>query len=218
MPRVTAARTGPYPAFMSSEEPGADERWQDLMRSMDPVANLNALADVWRDAATSSERVVGSFIGTTDTDEPGTSGSGSGPSSRDVFADFERSVDQVSEAAKRFFAQMPFGLHDEATAKSRPTSVAVLDGVGTTEISLPGLDPWATDLMGHDGERLPANSVTLRRTADLGAPSNRDEASFIVKVTVPEATSIGVFHGQILLTGDPGFVLPLTVRVHGSDE
>ena len=209
---------------MSSEEPGADERWQDLMRSMDPVANLNALADVWRDAAASSERVVGSFVGNADDapggpmgPETGASDNGSGPSGRDVFADFERSVDQMGEAAKRFFAQMPFGLADDAGPKTRLASVAVLDGVGTTEISLPGLDPWATDLMGHDGNRLAADSVTLRRTADTGAPGNGTEASFIVKVVVPEDTPIGVFHGQILLTGDPAFVLPLTVRVHGSD-
>lgn len=203
---------------MSSEESGADERWQDLMRSMDPVANLNALADVWRGAATSSERVVGNFMGSAEGSQSGPSDSQTGPSGRDVFADFERSVDQVGEAAKRFFAQIPMGFPNETSTKPNHASVAVLDGVGTTEIALPGLDPWATDLMGHDGVRLLADSVTLRRTADAGEPNDGTEASFIVKVVVPEDTPVGVFHGQVLLTGDPGFVLPLTVRVHGTDE
>ena len=187
------------------------------MRSMDPVANLNALADVWRDAATSSERVVENFIGAS-SGGAGSGGEEPAPSSRDVFADFERSVDQVGEAAKRFFAQMPFGMPDAAAAKPRMASVAVLDGVGTTEVALPGLDPWSSDLVGHDGARLPADSVTLRRAAHTEASDDGGEASFIVKVVTPDDTPVGVFHGQILLTGNADFVLPLMVRVHGTIE
>lgn len=209
---------------MSSEEPGTDERWQELMRSMDPVANMNALASVWRDAASSSERVVESFVGGTNDGEPSTDGQ-TGPTGRDIFVDFERSVDQVAEAAKRFFAQMPFGLQDQPAPGNKAASVAVLDGVGTTEISLPGSEPWATDLVGHDGQGLSSECVTLRRTAtveeaDSGHQTTGDgcKNSFIVKVLVPEETLAGMFHGQILLAGDEGFVLPLTVRVHEGDE
>lgn len=203
---------------------------------MDPVANLNALAGVWRDAAGSSERVVENFVGGANNGS-GPTDDQSGAAGRDVFVDFERSVDQVAEAAKRFFAQMPFGLHDQSGSKTQSASVAVLDGVGTTEISLPsslsegesGSQPWTTDLVGHDGQLLSSDSVTLRRAAPVGAQdvggdldgggaTSTGVASFIVKVLVPDDTPSGIFHGQILLTGDESFVLPITVRVHGSER
>lgn len=202
------------------------------MQSMDPVANLNALADVWRDAAAASERVVGGFAGS---DPAGASTSASaesasgqaatgaeGPSSRDVFADFERAIDQMADAAKQFLTHMPFGSPMAKPEQSSGAVVAILDGVGTTEISIDkdtgtaGSEdclPWATDLYGHDGQSISAENVTIRScSADAGKPSDGSQ-SYIVKISAAE-TGSGAYHGQILIKDNPGFALSLVAKVH----
>jgi hypothetical protein len=205
---------------MSADGTGADDRWQDLLRTMDPVSNLNALADVWRQAVAASERVVGATIGPNGTATGGADGAaGTGP--RDLRLDFERSVDQMADAAKRFFAGMPWAGPSRDTP-ARSASVAVVDGVGTTEIAGPPGegDLWSSGAVSHDGVALPPSAVTIRATPDYGTDGEvaGQGRSFIVKVAVGAETPSGLYHGLVLCQGDAGFVVPLEVKVVGAER
>ena len=192
------------------------------MRSMDPVANLTALADVWRDAASSSERVVSSFVAA-GTDQGRTEGEPgpTGPSSRDLFVDFERSVDQMADAAKLFFGQLPFGGLGSPAEQPSATTIAVVDGVGTTEIGVtvgsPANEPWATDLVGHDGSRIVAENISIRQAQAFDQPHDPATRSYIIRVDSADRQKPGVYHGHILLKDIPDFARPLIVRVYDEE-
>jgi hypothetical protein len=197
-----------------------DDRWQDLMKSMDPVANLNALADVWRQAATSSEQVISTFVSG---GGAGSAPSGAGPSGRDLRLDIDRSVDQMADAAKRFFEQMPWTNPTAAGSRQQTgATVTVLDGIGTTELTLPSGStsekaPFATGVVRHDGAIMPQDAVTIRPSPSFVNDTEEGANRFIVKVSVPSETSPGTYHGQILCPGLPDTVVSLRVNVYLSE-
>jgi hypothetical protein len=200
---------------MSRNGDANNDRWQELMKSMDPVANLNLVADLWKQAAESSDRVVAGSVGRRTDDQ--VDGPETGP--RDVRRDIERAVDQMGEAAKQLFGQVPWV---SPIAPSGPplAEIAVADGVGTTEITIPAADGrlWTAGAVSHDGASIAADAITFWPSADPNAegPATDDEPgerSYIIKVTVDSDTGSGLYHGQILIEGEPDFLLIYQVKV-----
>jgi hypothetical protein len=87
---------------MTDVSDGPSDRWQQLIGSLDPERNLRAAADLFSQAASSSEKILQSMA------ESGRGGDGRS-GLRDARADFERSFDTFATAMKRFLLEIPFG-------------------------------------------------------------------------------------------------------------
>ena len=129
---------------------------------------------------------------------------------RDARAELERSFDQFATAAKRLLLEMPFG----RTADDSPATgarVAVVDGVGTTVIEIPGAagEVRCSPLVRHDGVLLDAQMVTIVRSLMFDA----DTPTFVVRVDVPPDTPPGSYHGQLLAEGLPELAVPFRVTI-----
>jgi hypothetical protein len=185
------------------DEPG--DRWQQLIGSFDPERNIRAAASLFSQAASASERLLGS-IG------DNANGGDRRFGLRDARADLERSFDQFATAAKRLLFEFPFGgaANDSPAAGAR---VAVVDGVGTTVIEVPGAAAAVRcgPLMRHDGVLLAAQAVTIVRSVMFDS----DKPTFVVRVDVPPATESGTYHGQLVADGLPELALALKVTVVG---
>jgi hypothetical protein len=185
------------------DEPG--DRWQQLIGSFDPERNLRAAASMFSQAASASERLLES-IG------DDTHGAGRRFGLRDARAELERSFDQFATAAKRLLFEFPFG----GTANDSPAvgaRVAVVDGVGTTVVEVPGAgaEVRCGPLLRHDGALLDAHVVTIVRSVMFDS----DKPTFVVRVDVPAGTAPGTYHGQIVADGLPELALALKVTVVG---
>ncbi len=208
---------------MRGDGGGTDDRWDSLLGAVDPVANLTALANVWREAAAASQRVVDGTIGENGSAAGDSDPTATGPTGpRDMRLDLERGVDQMADAAKRFLSQMSWPGVASPAPPPTPT-VAVVDGVGTTEISVPGGDGelWSPGVVRHDGASIGPAAISFWATPTFGADGQAcDEPPsrpFVVSVKVESDTPSGLYHGQIFCRGALGFVLPLEVKVVGAD-
>jgi hypothetical protein len=185
------------------EEPG--DRWQQLIGSFDPERNLRAAASMFSQAASASERLLGSMA-----ENP--NGNDRRYGLRDARADLERSFDQFATAAKRLLFEFPFGgtANDSLAAGAR---VAVVDGVGTTVVEVPGAgaELRCGPLIRHDGALLDAQAVTIVRSVMFDS----DKPTFVVRVDVPPSTAPGTYHGQLVADGLPDLALALKVTVVG---
>jgi hypothetical protein len=187
----------------SKDEPS--DRWQQLIASFDPERNLRAAADLFTQAASSSERLLqsmGDNIGNGDRRF----------ALRDARAEFERSFDQFAIVAKRLLLELPFGRSAD-DAPSAGARVAVVDGVGTTVVEIPdaGGAVRCGPLLRHDGAMLDAQHVTVVRSLmfDGEAPT------FVIRVDVPHDTPPGTYHGQLLADGLPELAVAFKVTVIG---
>jgi hypothetical protein len=185
------------------DEPG--DRWQQLIGSFDPERNLRAAASMFTQAASASERLLESI---------GDSANGAERrfGLRDARAELERSFDLFATAAKRLLFELPFG----GTANDSPAAgarVAVIDGVGTTVIEVPGASTEVRcgPLMRHDGALLDAQVVTIVRSVMFDS----EQPTFVVRVDVPPGTAPGTYHGQLVADGLPELSLALKVTVVG---
>ena len=176
---------------MTDGSDGPSDRWQQLIGSLDPERNLRAAADLLTQAASSSEKILQSFTG---------SGNGADGRSglRDARADFERTFDTFATAVKRFLLEVPFG----GSANDSPVGgafIAVVDGVGTTAIEIPGAKELVrcSPLLRHDGVVLQSDAVTIVRSLMMGT----ETPTFVVRVDVPTSTSPGTYHGQLVADG-----------------
>ena len=188
---------------MTDESEGPSDRWQQLIGSLDPERNLRAAADLFSQAASSSEKILQSMA------ESGRGGDGRS-GLRDARADFERSFDTFATAMKRFLLEIPFG----GSANDSPAAgafIAVIDGVGTTAVEIPGAQALVRcgPLIRHDGAVLDTGAVTIVRSLMMGA----DTPTFVVRVDVPASTSPGTYHGQLVADGLPDLAVALRVTV-----
>ena len=188
---------------MTDESEGPSDRWQQLIGSLDPERNLRAAADLFSQAASSSEKILQSIS------ESGRGGDGRS-GLRDARADFERTFDTFATAMKRFLLEIPFG----GSANDSPAAgafIAVIDGVGTTAVEIPGAKALVRcgPLLRHDGALLDSGAVTIVRSLMMGA----ETPTFVVRVDVPTATSPGTYHGQLVADGLPDLAVPLRVTV-----
>jgi hypothetical protein len=192
---------------MTDESEGPSDRWQQLIGSLDPERNLRAAADLFSQAASSSEKILQSIT------ESGKGGDGRS-GLRDARADFERTFDTFATAMKRFLLEIPFG----GSANDSPAAgafIAVIDGVGTTAVEIPGANALVRcgPLLRHDGEVLDSAAVTIVRSLMIGA----ETPTFVVRVDVPTSTSPGTYHGQLLADGLPDLAVALRVTVVGTE-
>jgi hypothetical protein len=188
---------------MTEDSAGPSDRWQQLIGSLDPERNLRAAAGLFSQAASSSERLLESISETRH-------GSDGRSALRDARADFERSLDTFATVMKQFLLDIPFG----GSANDSPAAgafVAVMDGVGTTAIEIPGAvaSVRCGPLLRHDGEALDADVVTIVRSMMLGA----ETPTFVVRVDVPPGTASGTYHGQLVAEGLPDLAVALRVTV-----
>lgn len=190
--------------------PPPDDRWQQLIRAFDPERNFRALADMMEQAASGSEQVLHSV-----TESTGDPGDESRAPLRDAFAEVERSFARLYDAAGRFIVERPLGTQTGGAAGGHAAAeIAVLDGVGTTVIEIPGADgsPHCSDLRRHDGASIANDAVTILRSSSFDG----DEPTFVIRVDVPHEADPGTYHGQILVEGLPDLALALSVTVVGS--
>lgn len=184
---------------------GPDDRWQQLIRAFDPERNFRALADMLQQAASGSEQVLKSVA------EPKEARGGEeGAPLRDAIAEVERSFARLYDAAGRFMVERPLrGAGSGASASA--AEVAVLDGVGTTVVVIPGAagTPHCSDLRSHDGGRIPSDAVTIIRSTSFDG----DDPAFVVRLDVAADTAPGVYHGQVLVQGLPDLAVTLTATV-----
>ncbi len=188
---------------MTEASEGPSDRWQQLIGSLDPERNLRAAAGLFSQAASSSEKILQSIT------ESGRGGDGRS-GLRDARADFERSFDTFATAMKRFLLEIPFG----GSANDSPAGgafIAVIDGVGTTAIEIPGAKELVrcSPLLRHDGVVLDSGAVTIVRSLMMGA----ETPTFVVRVDVPTSTSPGTYHGQLVADGLPDLAVALRVTV-----
>ena len=190
---------------MSGQENSPDDRWQQLIRAFDPERNIRAFTEIMEEAVSASEQVVKSVT----PDRPA-AGEG-GASFRDALVDLERSFTSVYLAASRFIIERPLQGKDAGAATGPQAEIAVLDGVGTTVLAIPGAGglPHCRGLRRHDGAELPADAVTILQSKSF----DEDGPVFVIRVDVPAATGPGVYHGQILVEGMPDLAAHLRVLV-----
>jgi hypothetical protein len=188
---------------MTDASEGPSDRWQQLIGSLDPERNLRAAADLFSQAASSSEKILQSI---SESGKGGDARSGL----RDARADFERTFDTFATAMKKFLLEVPFG----GSANDSPAAgafIAVVDGVGTTAVEIPGANALVRcgPLLRHDGVVLDTGAVTIVRSLMLGAQT----PTFVVRVDVPTSTSPGTYHGQLVADGLPDLAVALRVTV-----
>ena len=196
---------------MSDVPPQPDDRWQQLIRAFDPERNFRALADMMEQAASGSEQVLQSV--TEPSPEPGDEARAP---LRDAFAEVERSFARLYDAAGRFIVERPLGSQvGGAAGGGAQAEIAVLDGVGTTVIEIPGAEgtPHSSDLRRHDGASVASDAVTILRSTSFDG----DGPTFVIRVDVPDDTDPGTYHGQVLVEGLPDLALALSVTVVGPD-
>ncbi len=159
--------------------------------------------------ATGSEQAMSSVSET----PPGPNADESTNPYREAFVNFERSIAQLYDAAGRFMVERP--LRDAAAGDrvGATAEVHVIDGVGTTLIEITGAehDPHCGELRSAGGDVVPSSSVSFTRSA----LADSTQPTFVVKVTVPESTTPGVYHGQILVDGLGDRAHPLVAFIEG---
>ncbi len=196
-----------------AKQPREPDRWAPLIEALNPERNLRAVADLMAQAASGSERVLESIAGspakpTADGDE---SEAGETLPLREVYAEFERSLTRIYDAAGRFMVERPLRSATGGAPARSAAEVAVLDGIGTTVVEIPGAtgSPHCGTLIRHDGTAIGREAVTIFRTTSFDG----DDPTFVVRVDVPPSTEPGTYHGQILVEGLPEVALALIVTV-----
>jgi hypothetical protein len=93
------------------------------------------------------------------------------------------------------------------TATSASAWLHVLDGPPAPASAL-----HATDLVAHDGARVPGVAVTCAPPS-LETDSSRTTTEVVVSAQVPPGTGPGVYHGHLLARGLPEVALALRLEV-----
>jgi hypothetical protein len=188
------------------DEGEPNERWRQLIGSLDPERNLRAAADLLSEAAASSERLLHSF-------GEQRNGADGRWSVRDLRAECERSFDQFAAVAKRFLLELPFGGSGNDSPAAGGARVAVIDGVGTTVVEIAGAEGQVRcgPLLRHDGVTLDASRVAIVRSTVLDARN----PTYVVRVDVAPSTSPGTYHGQLVADGLPDLAVALKIVVVG---
>lgn len=199
---------------MSEASPPPDDRWQQVFQALDPERNIRAVSDLMEQFAAGSQQAMQAVSGSA----TGTNGEvGSNPY-RDAFANFERSIAQLYDAAGRFMVERPLrGAAGGPGHAGATAEIHVIDGVGTTSIEIPDAehDPHCGELRSADGNVVPADAVSFTRSA----LADSNEPTFVIKVATHEDTAPGIYHGQILVDGLGDRAYPLVVLVEGpADE
>ena len=197
---------------MTEPQPPTDDRWQQLFRAFDPERNVRAIAELMQQAAAGSEQALESVTQGGD----GSNDDGSVPL-RDLITQFEQSWSRLYEAGRQFVVERPLGNQaGGAVPGGARAEIAVLDGVGTTVVQIPGAEgaPHCGDLRRDSYVAIPAEAVTIIRSQSFDG----DSPTFVIRVDVPPSTEPGVYHCQVLVEGLPEYALPLVVTVVEPDE
>jgi len=198
------------------------ERWAALTGALDPVENLRVIGEIQKVGLDAASRLLARFgdanpgrengeraplfgaerNGDADADAPN--------DLRNVRAGAERFIDLMAEATKRFVDAGVGLMAEPARPAEGRVVIAMLDGVGTAEVTIPSPATAVTvgDLRRHDGTTLAGACV---RSRVLGTTS--DSTRLVLRVDAPPDAEAGSYHGVGVAEGLHDFSLPVTVHI-----
>jgi hypothetical protein len=209
------------------DDRGRGEQWAGLAGALDPIENLRVIGEIQRMGLDAATRLLARFAGAEAGDAAGRENGNGAPlfgaeaeesdggtdaltDLRNVRAGAERFIDLMAEATKRF-VDAGVGLIAEPNHDtSSRIVIAMLEGVGTAEITVPsGAGALSVgELRRHDG--LTLSNATVR-SHTLGATA--EHTRWVLRVDVPAGIEAGTYHGVVVADGLTDFSMPVTVHV-----